>query len=303
MTAPLVSIGIPLYRSARYVDNIARNLAAIDHPAVEILISDRHRHDDALERIAARFPGDARLRLVGTTDGLGWVDNYNHLLGMATGKYFMWMGHDDEYPPGFIPPLVECLERDPETMLAYGTMILVDEAGREIGRPAADVLAADGVPWSTRAALRQLMFRPTFSPQIKGLFRREAVVRRGLFLRAPVDAVWADVYWVFAVDLLGRPRHVPSVAMRKRVHETSASAAWGRLRLRDAASGWAVLCSYIRDFAPDLPAAAEATALVSLWSLARAVASAPDGWRLPLRGRGVARKLLARVLDAPDPTR
>jgi GT2 family glycosyltransferase len=303
MAAPLVSIGIPLYRSAPHVDNIARNIEAIDHPNVEILISDRHRHDDALERIAARFPGDGRLRTRGTTDGLGWVDNYNRLLGMATGTYFMWMSHDDEYPRGLIPALVDCLERDPGTILAYPTMILVDERGRELGRPAADLLTADAQPWSVRAALRQLMFRPTYTPQIKGLFRREPVVRRGLFLRAPLDAVWADVYWVFAIDLLGRPRHVPSVAMRKRVHEASASAAWGRLRLRDAASGWSVLCSYIRDFAPGLPAAAEATAMVSLWSMARAMASAPEGWRLPLRGRGVARRLLARVLDAPDPTR
>jgi hypothetical protein len=301
MAAPLVSIGMPLFRSARHVETIARNVEAIDLPDAEILFSDRHGHDDALERLAARFPGDRRLRFLAARDAAGWIANYNALLHAATGKYFAWMSHDDEYPRGFVPGLVACLEREPDTILAYGTMILVDEEGRELGRPPADVLADDGEPWTPRAALRQLMFRPTFSLQTKGLFRREPVVRRGLFLRAPIDSVWADVYWAFAVDLLGRPRHVPAVSMRKRVHAASASAGWGRLRLRDAASGWVVLGSYIRDFAPDLPAAAEAGALVTLWSLARAAASAPEGWPVPLRGRAVARRWLARALAAPDP--
>jgi GT2 family glycosyltransferase len=299
VTLPLVSIGIPLYRSARFVDQIARNLSAIDYPNVEILLSDRHRLDDALEQIAARFPGDPRLRPIAATDGVGWVDNFNLLLRAATGTYFMWMGHDDEYPPGFIPTLVACLEREPETLVAYGRVELVDDAGRpRAWQPDPELLLAPGEAWSVRAALRQLIFRPSFSVPLKGIFRREPVVRAGLYLRVPRDTIWADVYWVFALGLLGRPRYVPATFMRKRVHAASASARWGRVRLRDVTSGYAVLLSYIRDHAPGWRATAEATAMVSLWSAARVVASAPKRWRLPLRGRGVARKLLARALAA-----
>jgi glycosyltransferase involved in cell wall biosynthesis len=300
MESPLVSIGIPLYRSARFVETIARNVEAIDLPGVEILFSDCHRHDDALEQIAARFPGDRRLRFSAASDQVGWTENYNRLLRMATGKYFMWMSHDDEYPPGFVAALVECLEREPGTILAYGRMELVDDLGRELGRPAADVLTREDEPWTVEAALRQLILRSNHSLQTKGLFRREPVVRRGLYVRRSLDTVWADVYWAFAIDLLGRPRHVPSVALKKRLHGASVSAGWSQLRLRDVASGWSVLASYIRDFGPSPAGKGEAIAVVSLWSLARAVAAAPASWPVPLRGRAVARKLLGRALSAPD---
>ena len=55
---PLVSVGFPLYRSRRFLDNIVENLEAIDYPNLEMLVSDRHLHDDT--RRGA--PGPVRLR-------------------------------------------------------------------------------------------------------------------------------------------------------------------------------------------------------------------------------------------------
>ena len=298
MAPPKVTIGIPLYRSNRFLDCIAGNIESIDYPNLEIILSDRHLHDDALERVAARFPGDPRLRLLATRDGRGWIDNYNLLLRSATGAYFMWMGHDDELSPGYVGELVAHLEASPETLVAYGDVEVTDESGAPLGwQPDARLLLGEGEAWSVRAALRQLVFRPSFTPPFKGIFRVEPVRGAGLYLREPLDGVWADVYWIFALGLLGRPGHVPSARLRKRVYRTSASAAWGGIRLRDVASGHAILLSYIRDFASGPRVAAEAAAVVSAWSLARAVAATPIGW--PLRGRGVARRFLARALSTP----
>jgi GT2 family glycosyltransferase len=106
MTAPLVSVGMPLYRSLRYLDVITRNIEAIDYANVEIILSDRHGYDDTLEKISTRFPGDNRLRFISATDKIGWVENYNVLLREALGEYFVFMSHDDFYPSGFIPKLV-----------------------------------------------------------------------------------------------------------------------------------------------------------------------------------------------------
>ncbi len=299
MTPPKVTVGIPLYRSNRFLDCIVANIEAIDDPAVEIILSDRHLHDDALERVAARFPGDRRLRFLATRDRRGWIDNYNLLLRSATGATFMWMCHDDEYSAGYVSELVAHLEATPDAIVAYGDVELTDEAGAPLGwQPDARLLLGEDEAWSVRAALRQLVFRPSFTPPFKGIFRVEPVRGAGLYLREPLDGIWADVYWIFALGLLGRPAHVPSARLRKRVYRTSASAAWGGIRLRDVASGQAILLSYIRDFAPGPRVAAEAAAVVSAWSLARAVAATPLG--RPFRGRGVARRLLARALSTPD---
>jgi GT2 family glycosyltransferase len=298
--APRVTIGLPLYRSARYLAGIFANLERLDEPDVEILVSDRHQEDDALERIAARFPGDRRFHFLAARDRVGWVDNYNSLLRAATGDAFMWWSHDDVYPSGFVGALQACLEREPEVLCAYGRVDLIDDDGRPSSyQPPAELLLAPGEAWTPRAALRQMLFRPSFSPPSKGLFRRAAVVDAGLFIRAPRGTVWADVYWTYALGLLGAPRLVPGAGFGKRVHARSASARWEGLGLGVVASGHAVLLSYIRDFAPDLATRAEATAAVTAWSLARAAAAAPARLPLPGRGRALARRVLARALGSP----
>ena len=288
---------MPLYRSMRYFDVITRNIEAIDYPNVEIILSDRHGLDDTLEKISARFPGDKRLRFIAATDQISWAENFNVLLKAALGEYLVFMSHDDLYPAGFIQELVSCLEAEPDVLSAYPRCVLVDaDYQPRAYQLEPELLLRPGEQWSARVALRQLIFREPVA--IKGMFRRKSIVNAGLYLRSPLDTVLADVCWVFALGLLGRPRFVPSARVLKCVSPTSASAPW-KVEWRHVWSAHVVLCSYIRDFAPDLRSAAEAMAVVSAWSTSRVVAFAPESWPVPLRGRGLARKLLARVLSAP----
>jgi glycosyl transferase family 2 len=297
MTAPLVSVGFPLYRSLRFLDVITRNIEAIDYDNVEIILSDRHGFDDTLEKLSTRFSGDRRLRFIAATDKISWVDNYNVLLKEALGEYFFWVSHDDLYPSGFIPTLVSCLEAEPDVLIAYPRTVLIDMDDQPLAwEPEPELLLRPGERWSVRVALRQLLFRQTLP--MKGMLRRAPIVNAGLYLRSPLDTVLADVYWVFATGLLGRPRFVPTAHMLRRVEPMSTSAQWTP-GLRHVWSGHLILCSYIRDFAPSAGAATEAMAVVSAWSMARAVAATPASWPVPLRGLGLARKLLARALSAP----
>src|SRR6476620_10823867 len=176
---------MPLYRSMRYFDVITRNIEAIDYPNVEIILSDRHGLDDTLEKISARFPGDKRLRFISATDKVGWVENYNCLLKEALGDYFFWASHDDLYPAGFIPELVSCLEAEPDVLIAYPRSVLVDMDVQPVSQqPDPDLLLMPGEQWSTRAALRQLIFRQSLP--IKGMLRLKPIVNAGLYLRSPL---------------------------------------------------------------------------------------------------------------------
>ena len=83
--APLVTIAVPLYRSARFVDNIVSNIAALTYDPVEILISDRHGFDDAIDQLEARYRRDPRVRILRARDGIDWAAHYNELLKAATG--------------------------------------------------------------------------------------------------------------------------------------------------------------------------------------------------------------------------
>lgn len=111
--APLLTVAIPLYKSRRFLEIISENIRNADYPNLEILVGDRHLADDTLEQLRARFPDDSRLRFLTAKDRLPWVEHYNALLAAASGQYFLWMPHDDSFPPGYIGALVDRLEAAP----------------------------------------------------------------------------------------------------------------------------------------------------------------------------------------------
>jgi glycosyltransferase involved in cell wall biosynthesis len=295
MTRPRVTVAMPLYRSRRFLDCVTRNIEGIDDPAAEIIVSDRHQLDDALERLEARFPGDRRIRWVAARDELGWVEHYNWLLSAASADAFAWMPHDDEHAPGYVAALVAALEAEPAAILAHGWIELVGPDGRALAeQPPAGLPLAPGEPWSVRAALRRLVLCNACLVPFHGVFRRDRLLAAGLSLRAPRGGVWADTYWVFAAELLGHPVYEPRAVCTKRIHDEAISVRWGNVSLREALSGYRVLAGYIGDHAPSPAAGAQALAVVSLWTVARALATVPS----PLRGRRMASAVLGRLLGA-----
>ena len=156
---PLVSVAIPLFKSQRFLDCIIGNIAAIDYPNLEVIISDRHCADDAIELLTDRFRADQRIRFIKGSDQLNWVDHYNLLLQIASGQYFLWMPHDDLYPSDYIPQLVSVLESQPDAVLAYGRLEAVHLDNRSISwslHP--DLPLAQDEPRSLRVTLRLLRF-------------------------------------------------------------------------------------------------------------------------------------------------
>jgi GT2 family glycosyltransferase len=119
---PLVSVGIPLFQSRRFLDGIIGNIGAIDYPNLEVIISDRHCADDTIDLLAERFASDRRIRCLKGSDQLNWVEHYNLLLRISSGRYFLWMAHDDYCPSDYISKLVSCLESRPDVVLAHGCL-------------------------------------------------------------------------------------------------------------------------------------------------------------------------------------
>jgi len=271
--SPLVSVAIPLFRSRRFLECIIGNIEALDYANLEVIISDRHCADDAIEILAERFRADPRVRCLKATDQLNWIAHYNFLLRAASGRYFLWMPHDDAYPSDYLAQLVSHLETHPEAVLAYGRLELVR---LEDDRPLPWVLHparpfSENEPGLLRAALRLLLFWSVCVPPFRGVFRREVVVRSGLFIRPTYETVAADEYWVFGLGLKGRLGFVPSCHCTKRVSATGTSAQWGRRRLRHVTNGGGVLCSYIRDLVPRRREACYGMLMIVLWAGLRTI--------------------------------
>ena len=294
---PLVSIGIPLYRSRRFVDRITRNIEAIAYPNVEVIVSDRHSDDDAAWQVAARFAREPRVRTVRAADRLTWVEHYNRLLEDASGEYFMWMPHDDEFPAGYVPALVGALEAHPEAVLALGRIERVDLDGRPLDdrrerQPRASRLPG---PWSPRLAPRLLVGRETEEP-FRGVFRREAVVRARLSIRPTPGNVAADTYWVFAMALLGPFCFVDGCFCRKTYYPASTHAQWDPIRLGQILEGRRILRAYVADLVSDPRDARACTRGIDLWTALGTAGVVARHCGIPAGLRRSAERALSRRL-------
>jgi glycosyltransferase involved in cell wall biosynthesis len=267
MRVPLVSIGLPLYRSSRFLDIIEANLAAVDYPNIEVIISDRHLDDDALATLRERFRADPRVRFLEGTDQLNWVQHFNLLLREAHGTYFLWMGHDDSYPGHYITDLVSELERHPEAVLAFGRVEQVSLDGFLPTFPFVPPPVNAEEPWSIEASVRMLTLWQLWIA-FRGVFRRETAVAHDLSIRETYRNVRADIYWVFALSLFGSLRYVPTCHCTKRFHRSSGGASW-RFGIRQGLNACRVLRSYLRDYGA--PGLFRARAVIYAWCVVQGV--------------------------------
>lgn len=307
--SPRVTVAFPLFRSARFLDVIRGNLIRLAAPDLEILISDRHLHDDALDRLEAEFGADPRIRFIRHRDGVGWVDHFNALLLEARGRYFMWMPHDDDFPEDYVPRLASALDAHPRAVLAFGSIRIKGDGARG--------------PWRSRFRDPGELVRETWSPRLhlklltqwnpgiafRGLFRREPLVQRSLLIRHTRGDVLADFHWVFATGFLGPWSFVPDCVCEKRLHAGSAHAQWN-FSTTQWTEARRVLAGYIADLAPRPRDAAFARLVLSLWIASNLVflrikkRSRISPFLSPVHGllRSVLKALLGGRRDSPHPS-
>jgi hypothetical protein len=234
------------------VDGILGNVRGIDYPNVEVLISDRHGLDDAIDRLEAALGGDSRVRFLRAKDGESWPEHYNFLLEEARGKYMRWLPHDDLIARCTLKALVGELEAHPGVMLVYGDVHRVDMEGQPFPWPWNLV---DQHPYN-RGWRRWSFDIPIFLVYelwcvgaFLGLFRRDRVMEHGLRLHPTHRGVLADHCFLAGLGLLGEIRMVPDFHYVKRDHAASAHSAWRYTREDD----WAqhrVLVGYLRTLEP-----------------------------------------------------
>ena len=275
---PLVSVCVPLYRSRRFLETIVENIESIAYPNVEIIISDQHLLDDAIAVLEQRFGADARFRFLEGSAGLEWVENFNLLLRQSTGKYFLWMAHDDSYPSSYIGELVSALEEHPDAVLAFGRVEQISLDGFLPTFPFTPPPISPDEDWSFACSLRVLTLWQLWIA-FRGLGRRAVVEQSDLYIRRTYGNIRADVCWLFGLSLKGRLYFVPSTHCTKRFYRSSAGANW-RFGIRQSLDACRVLRSYLNDFAPSRRDAFVGQVVVFLWCL-------PQGF-LPTR---LARKL------------
>ena len=217
---PLVSVAIPLHRSVRFLPVIFDNIDNLTYPNLEVLVSDRHGLDDAIHRIADRYRGDSRVRILQSDDAIGWVDHYNLLAREANGEFFMWMPHDDSFPAGYLERLIEPMMAHQQVGLCYGDVEPVSLDG--IRRQGWRYAGTPGVKSSPPGLFRAMAFYMVHPwVPFRGLVRRSIMINRGLFIEHCRGEFGADVNWVMSMLHAAPLMHVSGVSCVKRFYPES----------------------------------------------------------------------------------
>ena len=129
---PLVSIISINFNQSQVTCAMLASLQKVTYPNIEVILVDNASAPADVQVIADRFPD---ITLIHSAENLGFAGGNNLGVAQAKGKYLLYLNNDTEVDPGFIEPLVELFENDPQAGVAspkiiyYGTDNLIQYAG------------------------------------------------------------------------------------------------------------------------------------------------------------------------------
>ncbi len=134
---PTVSVIIPNYNHAPYLEERIESVLNQTYPAIEVILLDDCSTDRSRE-LLHRYGSDPRVsHLVCNEKNSGSTFiQWRRGLQLARGKYVWIAESDDVATPDFLATLVAELEKDPDAVLAYAGSEIIDPGSRII--PGAD---------------------------------------------------------------------------------------------------------------------------------------------------------------------
>lgn len=205
-TVPLVSIVIPAYNQAEYLEAAIDSVLAQDYPALELCVIDDGSSDNTaqvLERYADRA-------ICLRHDNMGQAATLNKGWALCKGSLLGYLSSDDVLHPQAVSTLVRALNADPVCLVAYPDFDLIDARGDHLRTVQAEEFS-----------LPRLTEELVCLPGPGALFRRE--VLQGTAGWSSEFRLVPDFEFWLRTAKLGPFVHVPYVLAQYRVHDGSAS--------------------------------------------------------------------------------
>jgi alpha-1,3-rhamnosyltransferase len=194
-TAQSVSVVVPSYNHARFVEKCLLSIMRQTFPPTELLVIDDGSNDDSPQMIErtlkqCAFPTNLIVR-----SNRGLSATLNEGLQRSRSEYFAYLGSDDLWLPQFLSARLETLAEREDAVLAYGHAYSIDEAEKIIDSTTDWAAYVDGD--ARRMLLTTLA---PLSPTV--VYRRSALERHGwnegaaledyeLYLRLSADGDFA----------------------------------------------------------------------------------------------------------------
>jgi len=201
---PLVSVVIPAYNHAGYVEQAVRSILEQDYARVELIVLDDGSTDKTRE-ILKRTPGAFHWE---THANMGQAQTLNKGWRMARGEILAYLGADDTLSPGAIAASVFALAANTDAVATYCDFELMDPSSRTVR-----VVHAPAYDY------KRLVAELECAPGPGAFFRRRAWEQAGPW--SPALRQMPDYDFWLRLGLVGRFVHIDRVLARLRVHDAS----------------------------------------------------------------------------------
>ncbi len=167
---PLVSIGLTIFNSEKYLAKTLDSLLAQDYENLEIIISDNASEDSTRNICLDYAEKDRRIKYYRSIENMGAVANATQSFTLSSGEYFMMVADHDLYDASYISKLLRVLYADPSVVLCYGKTVLIDERDKPF-KMAPDIFDTRGL--SLAEGFRKIIWEVSWGNMFRGLFRSE----------------------------------------------------------------------------------------------------------------------------------
>lgn len=185
MTQPLVSVAIPAYNHAAFIEACLASVCAQTYPELELVLIDDGSQDDMLE-VARRFlePHRSRFRriVLERQENQGVSATSNAVIAACRGEWVHLLGSDDVLYPEKIAHIQQAIAEwnCPDLALVHADADTIDEFGHPVVRRRP---APRPAPGPDREAWRALFLSDNFIVNPTVALRREAFIAAGGFDR------------------------------------------------------------------------------------------------------------------------
>lgn len=124
----LVSIITPAFNCAEFIEETINSVLSQDYENIEyILVNDGST--DNTYKILCKY--QKYIKII-NQENEGQSSALNNGWGLANGDYIGYLSADDVYEPNAISNLVECLEKNPNSILSYGDWGLINSNSKQL---------------------------------------------------------------------------------------------------------------------------------------------------------------------------
>ena len=212
---PKVSIVLPNYNYARYLDERIQSLFNQTYSDFELIILDDASTDNSIE-VIEKYTNDPRVKTKFYSENSGLpYKRWNDGADLAQGEYLLIAGADDSCHPTLLEKLVEKLDAHPSVGLAFSQSFETDSDGNCVSSLIKWTDDLDRERWKTdfveegKKELQYLLFQNTIPNASSVLMRRKIFIEVGKFdvnLRLAADyLLWIQMLIVSDIAFVAEP--------------------------------------------------------------------------------------------------